>query len=72
MMMKKKRQFIDTLFDYLDRLHVDKLPSEKELLPTAIMMIPTMIGEWKNTPKESRSVVKKIIFDLLKDYFLIN
>ena len=69
---EKKRQFIDTLFDYLDRLHVDKLPGEKDLVPFAIKMIPAFFTEWKNTPKENRSVVKKIIFDLLKDYFLIN
>ena len=69
---EKKRQFIDTLFDYLDRLHLDKLPSEKDLVPFAIKMLPALFSEWKNTPKENRSVVKKIIFDLLKDYFLIN
>lgn len=69
---EKKRQFIDTLFDYLDRLHVDKLPGEKDLIPFAVKMIPTLFSEWKNTPKENRTVVKKIIFDLLKDYFLIN
>ena len=69
---EKKRQFIDTLFDYLDRLNVDKLPSEKDIIPFAIKKIPFLIAEWKNTPKENRTVVKKIIFDLLKDYFLIN
>ena len=69
---EKKRQFIDTLFDYLDRLNVDKLPSEKDLIPFAIKKVPVLFAEWKNTPKENRSVVKKIIFDLLKDYFLIN
>ena len=69
---EKKRQFIDTLFDYFDRLHIDKLPSEKELIPFTVKRIPTLITEWKNTPKDDRSVVKKIIFDLLKDYFLTN
>ena len=69
---EKKRQFIDTLFDYLDRLHVDTLPGEKDLIPFAIRILPAFIAEWKNTPKENRSVVKKIIFDLLKDYFLTN
>ena len=69
---EKKRQFIDTLFDYLDRLHVDKLPNEKDLIPFAIKKLPLFFAEWKNTPKDDRSIIKKIIFDLLKDYFLIN
>ena len=37
---EKKRQFIDAIFDYLDRLGVDKLPGEKELIPFAIRKLP--------------------------------
>ena len=64
-----KHQFIDTLFDYLDRLNIEKLPNEKEFFSFFLKRIPDVIGEWRNTPKENRVVVKKIIFDLLKDYF---
>ena len=64
-----KHQFIDTLFDYFDRLGIDKLPNEKEFLGFFLKRIPSVVGEWRNTPKESRTVVKKIIFELLKDYF---
>jgi hypothetical protein len=69
---EKKRQFIDAIFDYLDRLGVDKLPGEKELIPFAIRKLPLLISEWKNTSKEDRSAIKKIAFELVKDYFLIN
>ena len=69
---EKKRQFIDAIFDYLDRLGVDKLPGEKELIPFAIRKFPLLISEWKNTSKEDRSAIKKIAFELVKDYFLIN
>ena len=65
-----KNQFIDTLFDMFDRLEIDKLPNEKEYVPFFLAKAPRLVGEWKNTPKEDRSVIKKIIFDLLKDYFL--
>ena len=67
---EKKRQFIDTLFDFLERLNVDKLPNEKDFIPFFIKKAPILLGEWKSTPKENRQVVKKVVIDLLKDYFL--
>lgn len=65
-----KNQFIDTLFDFFDRLNVEKLPNEKDMLPFLISKAPSLIAEWKNTSKENRSVIKKVVLDLLKDYFL--
>ena len=65
-----KNQFIDTLFDFFDRLNIETLPNEKEMLPFLIKKAPLLFGEWKNTPKENRSVIKKVVIDLLKDYFL--
>ena len=65
-----KHQFIDTLFDYFDRLEIDTLPSEKNMLPFIIKKAPALVAEWKNIPKDNRSVIKKIIFDILKDYFI--
>ena len=65
-----KRQFIDTLFDFFDRLNIEKLPNEKDFLGFFARKIPVLVGEWKNTPKEGRSAIKKIVFELLKDYFL--
>ena len=64
-----KHLFVDTLFDILERLNVERLPSEKDLLPFFALLFPSLKQEWKNTPKEQRDVVKKIIFDLVKDYF---
>ena len=64
-----KRLFIDTLFDYLEKLDVNKLPNEKELVPFFIKAIPGFIGELIHGPKEKRSAVRKIVVDLIKDYF---
>ena len=64
-----KHLFVETFFDILERLNVEKLPSEKELILFFALKIPSIRHEWKNTPKESRDAVKKITFELLKDYF---
>ena len=64
-----KHQFIDTLFDFFEKLHIEKLPNEKEFIAFFLKRIPSIFGVWKETPKENRSIVKKIIFDILKDYF---
>ena len=64
-----KHQFIDTLFDFFDRLNIDKLPSEKNFLGFFASKIPALVGEWKNTSKEGKDAVKKIAFELIKDYF---
>ena len=63
-----KRLFVDTLFDILDRLDIEKLPNEKDLIAFFAFRLPSVRQEWKNTPKENREVVKKIIFDIIKDY----
>ena len=65
-----KKDFIDTTFDYLSRLNVEKLPGEKELLPFFASKFKQIREEWKNTPKEKRAVMKKMLFNLSKDYLL--
>ena len=65
-----KRQFIDTLFGYFDKLEIERLPNEKELVPFLIKKVPSLFAEWKQTPKDDRSAIKKIIFDILKDYLI--
>ena len=65
-----KRLFIDTLFDFFERLNVEKLPNERDIIPTFIKKVPSLLGEWKATPKENRQIVKKVAIDLIKDYFL--
>ena len=65
-----KHQFIDTLFDYLDRLDIETLPQGKDVVPLLILKAPSIISEWKNIPKENKSAVKKIIFEILKDYLI--
>ena len=67
---ERKKDFIDTIFDFLARLDVEKLPGEKELLPFLVSKFGSIREEWKNTSKEKRAVVKKMLFDITKDYLL--
>ncbi len=67
---ERKKDFIDTIFDFLARLDVEKLPGEKELLPFFVSKFGSIREEWKNTSKEKRAVVKKMLFDITKDYLL--
>lgn len=64
-----KSLFVETLFDIIDRMDITNLPSKIELLPFLLTKFPLARREWKNTSKEKRQIVKKIIFDLFKDYF---
>ena len=65
-----KKEFIDTIFDLLERLNVEKLPNEKEFIPFFASRLALARGEWKNTPKEKRAVIKKMLFNISKDYLL--
>lgn len=67
---ERKRDFIDTIFDFLNRLNVEKLPNEKDFLPFLLSTVPFVKEEWKNTSKEKRALVKKMLFDVAKDYLL--
>ena len=62
--------FVETLFDFIERLEISSLPSKKDLLPFAVEVFQIVRKEWKNTAKEKRQIVKKIIFDLIKDYLM--
>ena len=67
---ERKREFIDTVFDILSRLNIEKLPPEKEFLSFFKDKLSSIKEEWKNTSKEKRAVVKKTLFDLTKNYLL--
>ena len=63
-----KKGFTDTLFGLIDRLEIHEFKSKEEnvsLIKRALKHIP---HEWKNTPKNERVMLRKIIFQLLKDY----
>ncbi len=63
-----KSLFVETLFDIIDRMDITNLPSKIELLPFLLTKLPLVRKEWMNTDKEKRQIVKKITFDLIKDY----
>lgn len=65
-----KRDFIDTVFDFLYKLNIEKLPAEKDLLPLFISKFSETRKIWKDTSKEKRAVVKKMLFNVAKDYIL--
>ena len=65
-----KKDFIDTVFDYLSRLNIEKLHNEKEFLSFITSNFKLIRGEWKNTSKEKRAVIKKMLFNISKDYLL--
>lgn len=67
---ERKRDFIETIFDLLSRLNIEKLPNEKEFIPSLFKNIHFVKEEWNQTPKEKRALVKKMLFDLTKDYLL--
>lgn len=64
-----KRQFIDFFFDGFEKMNLKTLPNENEFISYFAKRIPSLIGIWKGSSKENRSAVKKIAFDILKDYF---
>ena len=65
-----KREFIDAMFDFLARLDIEQLPNEKDFIPFFLSRFPLLKGEWKETPKEKRAVMKKMLFKISKDYLL--
>lgn len=65
-----KKTFVDSLFDLLERLNIETLPNENNILLFIKDHLFNIRGEWKNTNKESRDTLKKITFEIVKDYFL--
>ena len=65
-----KSLFVETLFDILDRLDIENIPSKIDLIPFALFKLPNVRREWKNTDRDKRHVVKKIVFELIKDYLM--
>lgn len=65
-----KKDFIDTIFDFLFKLNIEKLPPEKEFISFFLSKFSVFRGVWKETSKEKRAVVKKMLFKVAKDYIL--
>ena len=67
-----KNLFVETLFDIIEKLEIESLPHKEDLLSFVIKIFPIVRNEWKNISKDKRQIIKKIIFDLIKDYLLNN
>ena len=67
-----KKEFVDSLFDLLNRLNIEQLPNEKNYLLFIKDHLFDIRNEWRNTNKESRETIKKITFEIVKDYFFSN
>jgi hypothetical protein len=62
-----KKEFVDVLFDILDKLNI--FPFKKEVNLAIIKEAFTGFRiEWKQIPKEDRSNLKKILFSLIIDF----
>ena len=65
-----KKEFIDTVFDFLARVNIEKLPNEKDFIPFFASRLSLFKDQWKSTSKEKRAVIKKMLFNISKDYLL--
>ena len=67
---ENKKAFIDVVFDFLYRLDAKNILDEKGLLIVIKDLLAKVWKVWKNTSKEDKAIIKKIIFGIGKDYLL--
>lgn len=67
---KTKKEFTDTLFDLIESANIKSFTTKDENIAALKDGIPEFKEKWKNTPKEERAVLKKIIKSLLLDFIM--
>ena len=60
-----KSVFVNTLFDILEKLKIEELRDEEHSLQLVKNLLSTVRIEWKNTPKEHRRILLKVLFTTL-------
>ena len=63
-----KKAFTDTLFGLIDRLDIHEFKGKSENLSMLKGTLKQLPQEWKSTPKSDRSVLKKLLFEMIKAY----
>lgn len=65
-----KQIFVDALFNLLDNLDMEKLPHESDLVAYLKSRFSIIKQNWKDTPKEGREAMRKILFSIGKEYIM--
>lgn len=63
-----KQVFVDALFGLFENLNMENLPNENEFGSYFKSRFSTIMQSWKDTSKEGRDVMKKILFSIGKEY----
>jgi len=63
-----RKSFTDTLFGLLDRLDIQEFKGKEENIAMLKRTLRHIPREWKNTPKEERVLLRKILFEIVKAY----
>ena len=58
---ESKSIFVNTFFDLIEKLHVEELEDDKHTLFVVQSALSSLRIEWKNTPKEHRKVLLKVL-----------
>ncbi|HHT66748.1 MAG TPA: DUF2974 domain-containing protein [Erysipelotrichaceae bacterium] len=65
-----KRAFVDALFALLEKLDIEVLPKENEIISFIRHRFSLLRSCWKETPKKERDTLVKIVFNIGKEFFL--
>ena len=60
-----KSIFVNTFFDLIEKLNVEEFDDDKHALLVAQSALSSLRIEWKNTPKEHRKVLLKVLFTIV-------
>ena len=63
--METKQVFVNTLFDLLDNLNITEFRDKSYNVALAKNALSNVRIEWKNTPKEHRKILLKVLFTVL-------
>lgn len=63
-----KKEFSDALFGFLEKLEIKQFSDKKTNLAILKEVALNLPGEWKNTPKEERKVLKDILLTTIVDF----
>ena len=62
---EEKSIFVNTFFDLIEKLNVNELEDDKHTLFVVRSALSSLRIEWKNTPKEQRKVLLKVLLTTL-------
>lgn len=63
-----KQVFVDALFNLLEKLLNENLPNDNEFVSYFKSKFSLIVKSWKDTPKEGREAMRKVLFSIGKEY----